>query len=94
MLACVINFCRFHSAAPFHVDRDLCANRKDPWLVEGRAGNSQSLGQRVGKVVIIENVQAAQTKAGVPAVEINLDGVVTHRNHPEHEVAVNVLSIA
>jgi hypothetical protein len=30
----------------------------------------------------------------VPAVEINLDGVVTHRNHPEHEVAVNVLSIA
>lgn len=26
----------------------------------------------------------------MPAVEVNLDGVVTHWNHPEYEVAVNV----
>jgi len=90
VLVCVINFCRFHSATPFHIDRNLCANRKDPWLAEGRGRNSQPLRQRVSKIVIIENVQATQTEAGVPAGEVNLDGVVTHRNHPEHEVAVNM----
>lgn len=40
--------------------------------------------------MIIENAQAAQTEAGAPAVEVNFDGVLPHRNHPEHVVAVNV----
>src|SRR3989442_14261621 len=42
---------------------------------DGRSGNSQPLRQRVGKVVV---------------VEVNLDGLVLHRDHPEHVVPVNV----
>jgi hypothetical protein len=40
--------------------------------------------------VVVEGIQVAHEQAGMRAVEINLDGIVPYRNHPEHVVSINV----
>jgi hypothetical protein len=40
--------------------------------------------------MVIEDLQALHAQAGSPLVEVNLDGVVFHLDHPEHVVRVNV----
>jgi hypothetical protein len=40
--------------------------------------------------MVIKHLQAAHAKAGLPLVEVNLEGVVFHLDHPEHVVRVDV----
>jgi hypothetical protein len=85
-----IDLRRSQSTIPFHVERNPRWDRKYPRLVGGRSRNSQTLREGVGKVVIIENVQVAHTKTRARAVEVNLNCVITHRDHPKDVVSVNV----
>src|ERR1700757_713881 len=40
--------------------------------------------------MIVEKVQFAHMQAGPPVTEVDLDGFVLHRNHPEYVVPVDV----
>ena len=40
--------------------------------------------------MIIEGVQVTDAKSGPRTVEVHFNGVVLHRDHPEHVVTVNV----
>src|SRR5260370_40081742 len=40
--------------------------------------------------MVIKDFQISQPQSGPPLVEINIDGIVRHANHPEHLVPVNV----
>lgn len=88
LLQAVLNLRRRKSAVPFHVEGHLGANRENTH--DGRTGNPQPLRQRVGKVVVVENIQVAHAEASSLVVEVNLDGIVPYRDHPKHVVAVNV----
>ena len=83
-------FNMFHrlGAIPLHVEGDLRVDRED--RRDGRSGKPQPLREGVGKVVVVEDVQVAHAQPGPRVVEVNLDRVVPHRNHPEHIVPVNV----
>ena len=40
--------------------------------------------------MVIKDVQAPHAKAGIPLVEVYLESVVIHLDHPEHVVRVDV----
>ena len=84
----VFNVCRRQRGVPFHVEAHLRMNGKDPR--NRRSGDPQPLGQRIGKIVVVENVHAMHTKAGLLAVKVHCDCVVPYGNHPEYVVAVNM----
>jgi len=61
--------CRLKGAVPFHVEGNLCADREDTrdgWQAryDGRIRKPQPLRQRVGKVVVVEDIQATDDKRG------------------------------
>jgi hypothetical protein len=93
-LHAVVNLRRRDDSAPFHVegnDRpdggDRCDGRiRVIWI----AGQSQTLSHRVRKVVIIEDLQPIHLQARSPFVEVYLDCVLPHWDHPEHVVRVDV----
>jgi hypothetical protein len=93
-LHAVVNRCRRDDTAPFHIEgngRPDGGDRCDERIREVRiAGQSQSLGNRVGKVVIIEDLQPTHVQARSPSAEVYLDGVLPHWDHPEHVVRVDV----
>ena len=84
----IFNFRHRQRTVPFHVKRDFRVNWKDPG--NGRRGDSQPLRQRIGKVMVVEDVHAMHSEAGTRAVKVNFHGIVPHRNHPEHIVPVNM----
>jgi hypothetical protein len=93
-LRAVVNLCLRDDTAPFHVEGndgpdggDRCDERIRIVRV---AGQSQPLGHRVGKVVVIEDLQPIHLQACPSFVEVHLNGVVRHWHHPEHVVRVDV----
>ena len=50
----------------------------------------QSKSQRVGEVVVIEDLQPTHLQARPPVVKVNRDGVVFHFDHPEYVVRVDM----
>lgn len=88
MLRAVFDLCRRHSAVPFHVEGNLRADREHPR--DRRSDKPQPLGQRVGKIVIVENIEIAHQQPRMRTVEINLDRIVSHRDHPEHVVSIHM----
>ena len=40
--------------------------------------------------MVVEDVHAVHSEAGPRAVEVNFDGTMSNRNHPEYVVAVNM----
>lgn len=40
--------------------------------------------------MVVEDIHATHAQAGPQAIEVNLDGIVPHRDHPKHVVAINV----
>jgi len=93
-LCAVMNLRSRNDTAPLHVKRNGrphggggCDERI--WVVR-IAGQSQPLGHRVGNVVVIEDLQPIHLQARSPSVEVDLDGVLPHWDHPEHVVRVDV----
>ena len=87
-LRTVVDLCCFQRTRPFHVEGDLRADgeyRRNRWIRK-----TQSLGERVGKIVIVEEIHVAHSQPRTPAVEVNFDSVVSHRDHPEHVIAIDV----
>ena len=75
-------------AIPFHVEGNLRADRKhsrNRW-----SGKPQPLRQRVGKVVVVEDIQPTHDQAGPRAVEIYFHGTVPYGNHPENVVSIDM----
>lgn len=93
-LRAVVNFRRRDDAVPFHIERNGGADggdRRNCRIREAQAARkTQPLRQRVGQVMVIEDLQVLHAQAGSPLVEVHLDSVVFHLNHPEHVVRVNV----
>ena len=96
-LHAVVNLCRRDDSAPFHVEGNGRPDGGDRWDHRiGKAqiaGQSQTLSHRVREVVIIVDLQATHLQARPPCVEVYLDGVLPHRNHPENVVRVDVYVI-
>jgi hypothetical protein len=40
--------------------------------------------------MVVEDPQLAHAQMGPRIVEVNLDGIVRHRDHPEHPVRVDM----
>src|SRR5207245_5776210 len=72
MLRAVYNLCHRQGAVPFHVKGNLRADREDP-RDRRSGGEPQALCQRVGKVVVVEDIQATHAKTSPRGVEVNLD---------------------
>ena len=93
-LRAVVNLCRRDDSAPFHVEGNGRPDGGDRWDKRIRviwiAGQSQSLGDRVCDVVVIEDLQPTHLEARSPSVEVYLDGVLPHWDHPEDIVRVDV----
>lgn len=89
-----MNLRRRDDTVPFHVERNDRADGGN--RCDGRIGvvrvavQSQPLGHRVGKVMVIEDSQPIHSQACLPLVEVYLDGIVCHWNHPEDVVRVDV----
>lgn len=75
-------------AVPFHVEGNFGPDGENSG--DRRSGKAQPLRQGVGKVMVIEHIQAAHDQVGARAVEVNLDGIVPNRDHPEYVVSINV----
>jgi hypothetical protein len=88
MLRVVFNLCRRKGTVPFHIEGNLRADREDPR--DRRGGKPQPLCQGVGKVVVVKDIQATHEQAGPRSVEVNLDGIVSHWDHPEHVVSIDM----
>ncbi len=88
MLSTVYDLCRREGTVPFDVEGDSRANGEDAG--DRRSGNSQSLRQRVGEIVVVEEVEIRHAEACLCAVEVNLHGVVPYGNHPKYVVPVDV----
>ena len=90
----VVNLCRCDDSAPFHVegnDRPDGSDRCDERIgVIWIAGQSQTLSHRVREVVIIVDLQPTHLQARPPCVEVYLNGVLPHRDHPENVVRIDV----
>jgi len=88
LLLVVFDVCHFEGTVPFHVEGDLRMNWED--RRDGGSGKPQPLCQRIGKVMVVENIQAADEEARPSIIEVDFDGAVFHRDHPEYIVTIDV----
>jgi hypothetical protein len=88
MLGVILNICHCQGPVPFHVKGNFRADGEDSRDRRGR--NPQPLCQRVGKVVVVKDIEVTHEQAGPRIVEVNLDGIVPHRDHPENIVSVDM----
>jgi hypothetical protein len=93
-LHAVVNLCCGDDSVPFHVEGHGRSDGGDRYderiIVVWIAGQSQTLSHRVREVVIVEDFQPTHLQARSPCVEVYLNGVLPHWDHPEHVVRVDV----
>jgi hypothetical protein len=94
MLRRILNLCCRDDTAPFHIEghgRANGSNGCNRWIGEAQATwQPQSLGHRVGDVMVIIDVQVVHAQMSSSFVEVNFDRVFIHFDHPEYVVGIDV----
>lgn len=94
MLGIVTNVRRRQRAIPVHFKRDGCpdgGNRRDGGIWEPQiARKPKPISQRISQIVVIKDREIVHAQSRPLLVEINIDCIVRHPNHPEHLIRVNV----
>ena len=56
---------------------------------DGWSGNPQTIGQRIGKIVIVGDFQVMHCQSSLRLVEVDPHGVASYWDHPKDVVPVN-----
>ena len=93
-LPSIVNLRRLDRPIPLHVEGDgstYGGHWRDGGIGKAQiTGEPQPKSQRIGDVVVVEDLQVPHLQACLGIVEINLKGIVGHLHHPEHIVGIYV----
>jgi len=84
VLHLVYDLCRACDAAPLNVERYRRRNRSDGR--DAQTGKPLSIGEVVQQIVSVRHGNVVHADRGEAAIEVDLNGIVPHWNHPEKTV--------